>query len=69
MILTVAGNRKEYPDGLTVAKLIGLENIETPQYVTVTLNDEFVESGSFESTVLKDGDTVEFLYFMGGGAA
>ena len=39
----------------------------TPQYVTVTINDEFVESGAFESTVLKDGDVVEFLYFMGGG--
>ena len=31
------------------------------------LLDEFVESGSFKNTVLKDGDTVEFLYFMGGG--
>ncbi|MBP5603993.1 MAG: sulfur carrier protein ThiS [Ruminiclostridium sp.] len=69
MILTVAGNKKEYADGLTVAKLIELENVETPQYVTVTLNDEFVESGNFESTVLRNGDTVEFLYFMGGGAA
>ena len=28
------------------------------------INDEFVESGAFESTVLKDGDVVEFLYFM-----
>ncbi len=54
-------------DGLTVAKLIIDENVETPQYVTVTINDDFVDSGAFESTVLKDGDTVEFLYFMGGG--
>jgi len=42
--------------------------VETPQYVTVTLNDEFLQSGTFEQTVLKDGDSVEFLYFMGGGA-
>ena len=48
-------------------KLVIDENVETPQYVTVTINDEFVESGAFESTVLKDGDVVEFLYFMGGG--
>ena len=43
------------------------EKVETPEYVTVTINDEFVESGTFDTTVLKDGDTVEFLYFMGGG--
>ncbi len=67
MNLTVAGVKKEYENGLTVKKLIELENVETPQYVTVSLNDEFVEQGAFESTVLNDGDNVEFLYFMGGG--
>ena len=67
MNLTVAGVKKEYENGLTVKKLIELENVETPQYVTVSLNDEFVERGAFESTVLNDGDNVEFLYFMGGG--
>ena len=69
MKLTVAGKNKEYADGITVAQLVELENVETPQYVTVTVNDEFVESGSFADTTLKDGDTVEFLYFMGGGSA
>lgn len=54
-------------DGLTVSQLIIDENVETPQYVTVTVNDDFVKSGQFEETVLKDGDSVEFLYFMGGG--
>ena len=67
MKLTVAGKTKEYEDGITAAKLVELENVETPQYVTVTVNDEFVESGDFDRTILKDGDTVEFLYFMGGG--
>ena len=67
MKITVAGNKKEVEDGLTVAGLIELEQVETPQYVTVSVNEEFVESGAFESTVLKDGDEVEFLYFMGGG--
>ena len=68
MKITVAGERKEVADGLTVAALIEQENVETPQYVTVSVNEEFLESGTFESTVLKEGDEVEFLYFMGGGA-
>lgn len=67
MNIIVAGVKKEVADGLTVAQLIIDEKVETPQYVTVTINDEFVDGGAFESTVLKEGDSVEFLYFMGGG--
>lgn len=67
MKITVSGINKEVADNLTVAQLIVDENVETPEYVTVTINDDFVESGTFENTVLKDGDVVEFLYFMGGG--
>jgi len=67
MKLTVAGNVKEHADGVTVAQLIELEKVETPQYVTVSINDEFIDGGTFAETVLHDGDSVEFLYFMGGG--
>ena len=67
MKITVAGETKEFDDGISVSKLIEFENVETPQYVTVSVNEEFVDSGAFESTALKDGDNVEFLYFMGGG--
>ncbi|MDR1360560.1 MAG: sulfur carrier protein ThiS [Deltaproteobacteria bacterium] len=67
MNLIVAGVHRQYPDGLNLARLIELEEVKTPMYVTVALNEAFVENGDFESTALKDGDTVEFLYFMGGG--
>jgi len=67
MKLTVSGNQKEYADGLTVAQLVELEKVETPIYVTVSLNEAFIESGAFAETALHDGDVVEFLYFMGGG--
>lgn len=68
MQITVAGVKKQVAEGLTVAQLVIDEKVETPQYVTVTINDEFVESGHFEATVLNEGDSVEFLYFMGGGS-
>ncbi len=67
MNITVAGEKKNVKEGLTVTELIASENVETPQYVTVSVNEEFVESGEFDTTVLKEGDVVEFLYFMGGG--
>ena len=68
MIITVSGVNKEKTDGLTVAELIEQEQVESPQYVTVSVNDEFIKSESFQSHRLKAGDSVEFLYFMGGGA-
>ncbi len=67
MTVTVAGVKKEYEEGLTISKLIELENVETPEYVTVSVNEEFAQREEFDSSVLKDGDEVEFLYFMGGG--
>ena len=68
MNITVSGVKKEYKDGLTLNELIELENVEMPQYVTVSINDEFVATEAKAGTVLKDGDNIEFLYFMGGGA-
>lgn len=68
MTITVAGNKKEVKDGLTLPELIEQEKVETPQYVTVSINEEFVSKEDEAKTVLKDGDNVEFLYFMGGGA-
>ena len=36
--------------------------------VSVQLNGEFVAKENFGGTALKEGDAVDFLYFMGGGA-
>lgn len=65
--ITVAGKRREYPEGLNVEQLIEAEQVESPLYVTVTINGEFVNNAERAQTVLHDGDEVEFLYFMGGG--
>lgn len=63
----LSGKEKSYENGTTVAQLLKLENVEMPEYVSVSINDEFVRSDSFSQTVLSNGDTVELLYFMGGG--
>ena len=67
MKITVSGEKKEVVDGITVSALIEQEQVETPQYVTVSVNEEFIDKDDFDSHVLKEGDEVEFLYFMGGG--
>ncbi len=67
MKITVAGEKKEVADSITVAALIEQENVETPQYVTVSVNEEFIDASSFDTHTLSEGDEIEFLYFMGGG--
>lgn len=68
MKATIAGVNKEIAEGTTIAKLIADEKVENAEYVTVTLNDDFLDKEAFETTIIKDGDNIEFLYFMGGGA-
>lgn len=67
MKITVTGNVKDVPENITVKELIALEQLETPDYVSVSINDGFIMGSEHETTVLKEGDVVEFLYFMGGG--
>lgn len=68
MTATIAGVKKEIAEGTTIAKLIVDEKVENAEYVTVTLNEDFLDRAAFETTVIKEGDNIEFLYFMGGGS-
>lgn len=68
MTVTIAGTKKEIAEGTTIAQIIVDEKVENPDYVTVTVNDDFVDSDSFSTTVIKENDSIEFLYFMGGGS-
>jgi sulfur carrier protein len=54
---------------LTVAELLVLNKVEMPDMVSVQFNGEFLERPNYASTQVKGGDEVDFLYFMGGGAA
>lgn len=67
MKLIISGESKEVRDGITITELIKEENVKYPTYVTVSVNTKFPKSTEYDSYVLKDGDEVEFLYYMGGG--
>lgn len=67
MQLIISGEKQEVRDGITIEQLIQEKNIEYPDYVSVSVNTKFPERKDYGSYVLKDGDEVEFLYFMGGG--
>jgi sulfur carrier protein len=65
----VNGKVQEAQLPLTVLGLIELNNIAQPEMVSVQVNEEFVDRSDFATKQLNEGDTVDFLYFMGGGCA
>jgi sulfur carrier protein len=51
---------------ITVLDLLTARNIE-PQMVSVEHNLKVLEKEEFATTALREGDAIEFLYYMGGG--
>jgi sulfur carrier protein len=67
--ITVNGEQVELEeDSLTVTKLLEVQDVDMPDMVSVELNGEILSRDNFDDEVVQDGDEVEFLYFMGGGA-
>lgn len=51
-----------------VLTLLELLHIESPDMVSVQLNGNIIQRQDYEKDSVKNGDKVEFLYFMGGGS-
>ena len=65
MQIQINGKKEEIQAG-TVLDLLKAKNID-PHMVAVELNSQMVEREGLETTPVKDGDQVEFLFYMGGG--
>lgn len=69
MKLNINGEIKSFElESLSVAELLVLEAVKLPEMVSIQLNDEFLRQGEYASKNLNDGDVINFLYFMRGGA-
>ena len=53
---------------LNVSELIKQSDVQQPDMVSVQVNEEFAERKDWDGIQLKEGDKIDFLYFMGGGA-
>lgn len=65
MQVKINGKSEEFPGG-SVLDLLKTKKIE-PQMVAVEINDTMVDRDHLASTHLKEGDRLEFLFYMGGG--
>lgn len=68
--MKIAANGEEVilENSVTVEELLIILKVEMPEYVTVQINGEFLDREDFSVRETNDGDEIEFLYFMGGGA-
>ena len=65
MQVMIIGKSEQIMGG-SVLDLLKAKNIE-PQMVAVEVNDKMLDRMHLETTQLKEGDQVEFLFYMGGG--
>ena len=63
--LTINGKAEEIQAG-TVLEVLEHKEVD-PNMVAVELNTQIVERDQLQTTPVKDGDKLEFLFFMGGG--
>lgn len=66
MTIQINGEAKEVTDGVSVTQL--LEELQIrPGRVVIELNRDIVPRDNFGATILKAGDTLEIVHFVGGG--
>jgi sulfur carrier protein len=66
--IQVNGNEQEVEVPISLIELIKKNDVAQPEMVSIQVNGEFLPRENFNSTLINEGDEVDFLYFMGGGA-
>ena len=67
MRINLNGKEQELKDGLTVSDLL-LKWKVRPELVTVEVNETILQKLDYDATQIKEGDNVEFVFYMGGGS-
>ena len=65
--IIVNGEAQEVQLPISLTELIKQNNVLQPEMVSVQVNDDFVDRDEWDDVTIKEGDAVDFLYFMGGG--
>jgi thiamine biosynthesis protein ThiS len=66
MTITLNGDRHEVPEPISISALLEQLEIDARR-VAVELNMAVVKKAAYDSSVIKDGDEVEIVNFVGGG--
>ena len=65
--IIVNGEAQEVNLPLSLTELITLNKVQQPEMVSVQVNEDFADRTEWDSIQIQEGDSIDFLYFMGGG--
>ena len=65
--IIINGEAQEVQLPISLTELIRKNDVQQPEMVSVQVNDDFVDRDEWDKVSIKEGDAVDFLYFMGGG--
>ena len=65
--IIINGEAQEVQLPISLTELIKQNDVQQPEMVSVQVNDDFVDRDEWDGVTIKEGDAVDFLYFMGGG--
>lgn len=68
MNIILNGELKEIPANFAVTALIEVLDL-TPERLAIEINRRIIRRADWPSTTLAEGDKVEIVHFVGGGAA
>ena len=68
MNITINGEQVQLEKPVTITELLSVRNVSMPDMVSVELNGKILDRKDFDTIRIQEGDTIEFLYFMGGGS-
>lgn len=64
--ITLNGKPSQIQAGTTVSDLLLKWKIR-PELVTVEVNENILQKLDYDGTEIREGDKVEFVFYMGGG--
>lgn len=67
MKVIINGKETVLSNEASIKELLEKKYVEMQEYVTVQVNEDIISKNDYETHIVKDGDIVEFLYYMGGG--
>jgi len=66
MEILVNGKKEKINKSISIGEFLKIKNIRR-EVVTVQLNEKIIDKENYDTTLLRNGDELEFIFYMGGG--
>lgn len=64
--ILVNGKERELENEISISEFLQKKNIR-PEVITLELNEKIIKRDDYQNIFIKDSDTIEIVFFMGGG--